>query len=94
MFYTEMMSLIVIDTFSKFDLAYTLQSINDIDIQTSLLMFISHFRIPQKIVYDAGTEFENNLITKIHKTKLHHMTPRYSNSNYTIERLHSTLLDI
>ena len=88
--------LTVIDTFSKFAQAYPIPGVNAINVLDGILVFISHYGLPQIIVCDNGIEFNNNNFTdfcKLHKINIHYTTPKNPNSNSYIERFHSTLLE-
>lgn len=88
--------LTIIDTFSKFAQAYPIGGINPVNVLDALLIFISHYGIPNTIICDNGVEFSNKNFQnfcKIHKIEIHYTTPRNPNSNSYIERFHSTLLE-
>jgi hypothetical protein len=88
--------LTILDSFSRYGQAYCITSLNPINILNSLLTFISHHGLPQKITTDCGGEFKNNVLSdfcKLHKIELHYTTPKNSNSNSPVERFHSTLAE-
>lgn len=89
--------LTVIDKFSKFAAAYTLDARNSLLIVKSLKHFMSLHGIPKKLVTDSGTEFTATLFKdfcKQYNIILHHTSIQQSSSNSPVERLHSTLTEI
>lgn len=88
--------LTITDTFSKFGQAYPIPGTNAVNVLDGLLIFVSHYGIPQVIVCDNGVEFNNNPFSdfcKLHKIEIHFTTPRNHNSNSYVERFHSTILE-
>lgn len=80
--------LTIIDTFSKFAQAYQIPRINAVNVLDGLLIFISHYGIPQVIVCDNGIEFNNNSFSdfcKLHKIEIDFTTPKNPNSNSYVE---------
>lgn len=52
--------------------------------------------IPQQIVSDNGTEFNNETVKELlslHKIKVHFTTPYHYESNSIVERFHSTIIE-
>ncbi|EFA12582.1 Retrovirus-related Pol polyprotein from transposon opus-like Protein [Tribolium castaneum] len=87
--------LTIIDAFTKLAQAYPIRSKNAIDISDTLIVYFSHYGIPEKITFDSGTEFQNDTVQKLletHKIKIH-FTPRHPQSNGLIERFHSTITE-
>lgn len=92
----KMKFLTIIDSFSKYAQAYSLNSINATEIADNLITYFSHHGIPTKIIVDNGTEFKNTVVTELlqlHKIKIHFCSPNHPQSNGAIERLHSTLTE-
>lgn len=88
--------LTIIDSFSKFAQAYPIPGVNAVNVLDGLLIFISHYGIPQVISCDNGIEFNNSSFLdfcKLHKIEIHFTTPKNPNSNSYVERFHSTLLE-
>lgn len=88
--------LTIIDAFSKYAQAYLLPNMQAIEIMKKLLQFFTHHSIPNLIITDNGSEFDNGLISdllKLHKIDIHFCSPHHPASNGLIERLHSTLLE-
>lgn len=88
--------LTIIDSFSKYAQAYPLDSLNAVNIIKNLLIFMTHHGTPLKIISDNGTEFKNNLVlefVKLHNIDIHFTTPSNPQSNGTLERFHSTLIE-
>lgn len=52
--------LIILDAFSKFGRDYFLETKNILNIMETLLSFVSHMGIPNKITLDNGTELNKN----------------------------------
>jgi hypothetical protein len=88
--------LTILDAFSRYGQAYHIASLSPINIIDSLLVFISHHGLPNKITADRGGEFKNNSLEnfcELHKIELHFTTSKNSNSNSPVERFHSTLAE-
>lgn len=88
--------LTIIDSFSKFAQIYQVKTLNALDITEKLLCFFSHYQIPNEIIHDSGTEFNNTLIKellKIYKIKIHMTCVDNPKSNGLIEKFHSTLIE-
>jgi hypothetical protein len=88
--------LTILDAFSRYGQAYHIASLSPINIIDSLLVFISHHGLPNKITADRGSEFKNNSLEnfcELHKIELHFTTSKNSNSNSPVERFHSTLAE-
>lgn len=89
--------LTILDKFSKFAAAYTLQSRTSILVVKSIKQYISLHGIPSKIVCDQGTEFTSNIfkdLCKKYNINLHITSFQQTSSNSPVERLHSTLTEI
>lgn len=94
--YKKQKFLTVIDDFSKFSQAYPVNSSNALDVVNKLLIHFSHHCTPLQIRLDGGPEFNNTILKEFcrtHNVKLHFTTAQHPQSNGTIERLHSTLLE-
>lgn len=88
--------LTIIDSFSKYGQAYPIEGSNSVNVLNALLIFMTHHGIPQMIVTDSGTEFKNGLVQEFldtHKIAIHYTTPDNPQSNGTIERFHSTIIE-
>ncbi|EFA12255.1 hypothetical protein TcasGA2_TC016117 [Tribolium castaneum] len=88
--------LTLIDAFTKLSQAYPIRSKNAIDVSDTLIVYFSHYGIPEKITFDSGTEFQNDAVQKLletHIIKIHFTTPRHPQSNGLIERFHSTITE-
>lgn len=88
--------LTIIDTFSRYAQAYKIAGAQAIEIVNKLLIYFSHHGIPEVIVSDNGTEFNNSLVKdlmKIHKIKIRFISTQHPQSNGIAERLHSTLIE-
>lgn len=87
----------LIDRFSRFTWAYTLEAKNALNLVKPLRDFISHHGIPKKMVVDQGSEMTANIFKdfcsqwKIH---LHFALFQQTSSNSYVERLHSTLTEV
>lgn len=57
--------LTLIQSFSKFAQAFELENMTSIEIAKNLMKYFSLYVIPNKIIVDHGTEFNNKLIKKI-----------------------------
>lgn len=89
--------LTLIDTFSKYAQAYPLISLSGIEVVRSLLTFMTHHGAPTTIVMDNGSELKNSVVQeflKLHQIHPHYITVNNSQSNGSIERLHSTLIEL
>lgn len=88
--------LTIIDKFSKYAQAYSLKSLNNIEITKKLLTFISHHGNPTEIIMDNGNEFSSSVIKeflKVQNIKTHYTSTQNPNSNSPIERFHSTIIE-
>lgn len=88
--------LTIICTFSKYAQAYQLSASTGIEIVNGLLKFFAHHGIPNKIVSDNGTEFQNALVKELmslHKIDIHFVASQHPESNGLAERFHSTLIE-
>lgn len=89
--------LTIVDKFSKFASAYSLESRHSLMIVKSLKHFISLHGIPSKLICDQGTEFNSNIFKdfcKQYGIKVHFTSFQQTSSNSPVERLHSTLTEI
>jgi transposase InsO family protein len=88
--------LTIIDSFSKYAQAYLLTAADAISVAKALRIYFSHHGTPQLLISDQGQEFKNNVVQELldmYKVKTHFTTIRNPQSNGSIERFHSTLLE-
>lgn len=87
----------IIEVFSKYAHAYSVDTISGMTVQKALLKFIESHGYPYKILVDIGIEF-NNIMMKdfcqLHKIQLIFTSVHGHTSNGNIERFHSTFLDL
>jgi Reverse transcriptase (RNA-dependent DNA polymerase)./Integrase core domain. len=88
--------LTIIDQFSKFAQIYYLRNLNATSIVNKLIDYFNQYTVPDEITFDAGTEFNNNLVKEL--LKMHKITPHTTcisnpKSNGAIERFHCTLIE-
>lgn len=95
--YNAQKFLTMIDLFSKRITDYPIKTHNAIEIQNKLQKYFSMFPLPKTIQMDNGKEFQNigikNLLTLFDITP-YYTTPGHSQSQGTIERVHSTLIEL
>lgn len=85
----------IIDKFSKYAQALPYDG-NAVSCCKQLIKFFSFLRIPQQVVSDNGSEFQNEVVNgllKSHNIKIHFTTPYHHESNSPVERLHLTLIE-
>lgn len=66
------------------------------DITKALIKYFSLYQVPNTIIFDRGTEFNNNLVKdllKNYKVNIHVTCVNNPKSNGLIERFHSTLIE-
>lgn len=91
--------LTILDKFSRFGTAQILNE-NEITSQKVFNIFRQYVMThghPNKLIVDNGKEFRNDNFKELcalHKIKLHFTTPRNSTGNSTVERFHSTIIEI
>lgn len=88
--------LTIIDSFSKYAQAYHLKSLCSTEIVNNLIQFFSHHGVPDQIITDNGTEFKNSVLSELlalHKIKIHFCSVNHPQSQGSIERFHSTLIE-
>lgn len=88
--------LTIIDQFSKFAQIYHLKNLNAISIVNTLILYFKNYKIPDKIIHDSGTEFNNNLVKNLfnmYKIETHMTCVDNPKSNGYIERFHSTIIE-
>ena len=87
----------MIDKFSKYAYAETLESRNSLHVIRSIRKFINLFGSPKKIITDQGSEFTSVIFKDFcnqYNIELHTTSFQQSSSNSPVERLHSTLTEI
>lgn len=95
-FYDNKMFLTLVDSFSKYAQAIQIPGKNAISIANALIKYFSFCGIPEKLIIDNGTEFNNDTVKEIlnlHKIKIHFTTPQHHESNSIVERFHSTIIE-
>lgn len=88
--------LTLIDSFSRHGQCYILNSKTATEIANKLINYFSNHGIPDKITFDNGTEFKNQIIQDLcetHKITVHYITNYNPTSNALVERFHSTLIE-
>lgn len=88
--------LTIIDTFSRYAQMYQLNSAQGKEIVDNLLQYFSHHGVPRKIISDNGNEFNNSLVKELlglHKIEIHFTSSQHPESNGSVERFHSTLIE-
>lgn len=88
--------LSIVDSFSKYAQMYKLNSSQGIEIVNNLIKYFTHHNIPNQIVSDNGTEFENSLLKELlqlHKIEIHFISTQHPESNGIVERFHSTIIE-
>lgn len=94
--FDKTITLTVCDSLSKFGQAYILPSLSALHVYQALIQFVSNYKIPENIVSDNGTEFNQNLLkefSKMYKINWHYTLPLNPNSNSIVERFHSTIIE-
>lgn len=89
--------LTIIDNFSKYAQAISLEAATSIHIADALLQIFASIGVPNKITTDSDHKFNNDIIKEIcaiHKINIHFTTPYNPNSNSPIERFHSTIAEM
>jgi len=88
--------LTIVDSFSKFAMAYAIKDKNAVTILNKLIKYFTHFIIPKEIVFDNGLEFNNKIILNyltLRKINIHYISVDNPNSNGIVERFHSSLIE-
>lgn len=88
--------LTLIDSFSKFAQLTYLQTLSATHITNGLIKYFSQYQIPNEIIFDSGTEFNNNLVKDLLKSyniKIHMTCVDNPKSNGLIEKFHSTIIE-
>lgn len=88
--------LTLVDAFSKFGQAIYITSKDAISISNALIKYFTFCGIPENLIIDNGSEFNNTTVKEIlnlHKIKIHITTPQHHESNSIVERFHSTLIE-
>lgn len=89
--------LTTIDKFSRYVEVYPMQARNTKNVLDGLKQFMSRHGVANKIIHDPGMEFEGNDFTdflKLYGINNHTTCARNSTGNSTIERFHSTLIEL
>lgn len=88
--------LSIVDSFSRYAQVYRIAGAQAAEIVDKLLNYFAHHGIPEVIISDNGTEFNNKLVKELmdlHKIKIHFISTQHPASNGMGERLHSTLIE-
>lgn len=88
--------LTIIDAFSKFAQLKYIKSPSAIEISNGLIEYFSQYQVPNEIIFDSGTEFNNNLLKELLRTygiKIHMTCVDNPKSNGLVERFHSTIIE-
>jgi len=88
--------LTINDDFSKYVQAYTLENKTAKEIVQKLLSYFQHYGVPKRIHCDQGPEFNNIILkdlAKLYNFKLTYSSVAHPQSNGSLERFHSTLLE-
>lgn len=88
--------LSIIDGFSRYAHVYRVGGAHALETADKLLDYFTHHGVPEIIVSDNGTEFNNKVIKEImelHKIKIHFTSTQNPSSNGLVERFHSTLIE-
>lgn len=90
-------ALTIRDELSKFSQAYPISDKSAKTVVSTLLVYFQHFGTPLRIHCDYGREFDNTLmkdLCKLFDIKLTYSSVGHPQSNGSLERFHSTLLDM
>jgi hypothetical protein len=88
--------LTIIDDFSKYAQAYLITNKTAENVCHTLEIFFRHYMIPKRIHSDSGLEFNNQSYQNLAKNygyKFTYSSIAHPQSNGSVERFHSTLLD-
>ena len=89
--------LLVVDSFSKFPIAYKLRNETAQTISKHFLHYFTHFGIPQALLTDQGTNFESSLVQNLCKyfgVKKLRTSPYHPETDGQTERLNRTILEM
>ena len=89
--------LLIVDSFSKFPVAYKLRSETAKSIQPYFLHYFSHFGIPQTLLTDQGTNFESILLSDMSKyfgVKKLRTTSYHPQTDGQTERMNRSLIEM
>lgn len=88
--------LTLVDAFTKLAQAIPIAGKTAINISEALIQYFTAFGVPETIIADQGTEFNNDTvkeILKLHKICIHFTTAAHHESNSIVERFHSTIIE-
>nr|CAH7734904.1 unnamed protein product [Callosobruchus chinensis] len=88
--------LTITDSFSKYGQAYRLNSAQGVEVANKFIKYFTHHCIPEQMIFDNGTELKNSVVKELldtHKVKVHFISSQHPESNGTVERFHSTLIE-
>lgn len=88
--------LTIIDSFSKFAVAYVIKDKNAITVLNKLIKYFTHFTTPKEITSDNGLEFNNKTIQNylaLRHIDIHYISIDNPKSNGIVERFHSSLVE-
>lgn len=88
--------LSIIDSFSRYGQMYRVGGAQATEVADKLLDYFGHYGVPETIVSDNGTEFNNKIVKEIlglHKIKIHFISTQNPQSNGLCERFHSTMIE-
>ncbi|WP_253302428.1 reverse transcriptase domain-containing protein [Wolbachia endosymbiont of Psylliodes chrysocephala] len=95
-FFDKKIYLTIVDSFTKFAQAQEVIGKTAIHISNGLIKYFASFGVPEKLIIDNGTEFNNEVIQeilKLHKIKIHFTTVGHHESNAIVERFHSSIIE-
>ena len=88
--------LTIVDAFTRLGQAIAIPALNAINIADALIEYFRYYGTPEEISSDSGKEFKNSIIQKLlegYKIKIHFGTPMNPQSQGSVERFHSTLIE-
>lgn len=94
---TKNYALTIRDELTKFSQAYPIRDKSAKSIANTLLVYFQHFGTPLRIHCDYGREFDNAILRDLcllYDIKVTHSSVGHPQSNGSLERFHSTLLEM